>query len=179
MSADDTLFEADPAPSDAPNSSGLANLHRIGEPLVREHIGDTPAVVRVRDYAPCVGNPRRAYEVTIRYTTPGHRLARDWKILACGEADVLATGWVGTTPTGDPVLHHLIVLDAAYLTEDVLDRPGCLVPASRSSVLHHAPGGAEFLVVDARRVRRETVKFTRGIVLDPSPAQTVVQEGLF
>lgn len=140
-------------------------------------------IYRVRDASrPAWNDTERRHQVTIRYKTAGGATAREWERCLMGDALLLVYGWLD----GDEV-KQVVVLDVAYLVEDTLDRPGCLVPpdarpraVSRATMAHHAPGGAEFLVVDIRRVTERCVVRAEGPVeWATSPADVAYQEGLF
>lgn len=109
-------------------------------------------------------------QVTVRVRTAGHRVAAEWKGLQHGDIDFLAYGILESPDAGAELLTYAI-LHGPELAEDITRRPGCLVQtAPGKGVLHHAPGGAEFYVVDLRHLRPETCyRATLRVGSDPAP----------
>ena len=149
----------------------LQAIHAAGrkllEPLV---VAPAKALFRTRDASALLGYPDRGFQVTVRVSTAGGSHAEEFQRMQDREIGEYAYGWLaGRT------LHRAVVLNAPKLAQDILDRPGCLVPASRTRLAHHAPGGAEFYVVDIRRVTPDVVIRTVGFELEsraPAPRQS-------
>lgn len=176
------LFDLDPAVRDDDGHARtpvteLRAMHLRGVKLLEHLARGRAAVFRVRDASTRAwDDAERRHQVTIRRKTAKGADAAEWDRLASGQAEVLVYGWL----RGDTV-EAALVLDGTYLVEDVVDRPGCLVPpATGPGVLHHAPDGAEFLVVDVRRVRPEVVLHGEGqIEWATLPADLAAQGELF
>lgn len=150
------LFDTDDlehVEGDKPNAR-LGAVHAAGKNALTRLV-DNPdtALLRTRDAAWLVGYPERAWQVTVRAKTPGGADAEEFQKMQDGRTVEYAYGFVRGNE-----LYRAVVLNAANLAGDIIDRPGCLIPASRSVMTHHAPGGAEFYVVDIRRLRPDTVK---------------------
>ena len=162
-----------------PLSEGAA-LHRQGVPHLEKVVPDGAVCIkyRVRDASSVAADPQRLNEATVRYRTAGGAVTKEWRditdprlVNAC-----LAYGWLDRD---EDRLIAYIVLHAPYLREDILERPGCLVPAGHGRMLHHAPGGAEFYVVDLRKILPDTVLTSYGNVeWATHPARVAVQEEL-
>ena len=141
-----------------------------------------PSVIRVRDASTAAWHdPERRHQVTVRFRTAGGAVAKEWEDILEGRTRRIVYGWLD----GEEV-KQVIILDAQALLEDTLDRPGCLVPppnaraTNRAALTHHAPGGAEFLVIDVRRLPKRTVLGGVGPVeWSTRPADVAYQPDLF
>lgn len=161
---------------DKPNAH-LQAVHAAGKKaLVRLVDNPDTALLRTRDAAWLHGYPERAWQVTVRAKTAGGADAEEFQSMQDGRIAEYAYGYVQGNS-----LHRAVVLDAGALAADIIERPGCLIPASRSVVTHHAPGGAEFYVVDIRRLRPTTVKRWVGypLSIEFHTAPTAEQAELF
>lgn len=173
------LFHIEPEPGDPSRPiAELAAIHRDGHPLLTAAIGVDPAdcIVRIRSADDLALDATRRYQVTIRYETAGHKMADEWARFQNGEVSVVAYGFLARNP--DRITDY-VVLDAERLREDMTDRPTCQITATNSrSFVHHAPGGAGFVVVDVRRLRPETVRVAT-FHINHDTAPVTVQQGMF
>jgi len=179
---DEALFDAEAyeVPGEPPRPiTELAAMHREGTDLMRAKFGPglnpDATIFRVRDVDDLTARPDRIHEMTVRVKAKGGKTeAEEWTRIRAGAVDTLAYAWL------DRAQHRLsayVLADAHALLEDITTRPGCLIldPAKRRT--HHAPGGAEFYVVDIRRVRPETIQIsTVPWASDTSPI--AVQDGM-
>ena len=159
MTEQEGLFDMVPTPRETGRAvSELRRLHIVGEALlgpITEDLGLVRCIYRARVWSP---DPRRAHEITVRYSTPGHRKSAEWEALTMGEVEALAYGWLDEEET----LRRYAVVNADSLVDAMLHRPACLVPSTRTVLAHHAPGGAEFLVVDLRKVPQSVLADAKG-----------------
>lgn len=136
--------------------------------------------LRVRDVGTLVDDPARLHEVTVRRFTPKGADADEWLgFMGVGDRPPTgyAYGWMRLRDDGAPSVRHWVLLEPRGLTTETEQRAGCLVRDNRGKFIHHAPGGAGFLVIDLRRIREAVVWHTSpGIVastyvapLDPVP----------
>lgn len=175
----DALFDTPLATEANPGTSisELRAVHDRGRLLLESFADGLPAVFRVRDArTKAWDDADRRHQVTVRVRTAKGDEAAEWTDIKNGRIRRLVYGWLG-----DDGLESVVVLDPERLAEDILDRPGCLVPPTTGSTLtHHAPGGAEFYVVDIRRVSRHTVLRGEGpIEWATRPAEVAYQGSLF
>lgn len=155
----------------------LNAIHKRGVELLRPYTDDPEAIIRVRA-ADTVGwdDVERRHQVTVRRLTPSGNMSNEWLGLTDGHIRHLVYGWLN----GDTI-EQVLVLDGQRLIEDIVDRPGCLVPPlAGKGILHHAPGGAGFLVVDVRRIPELTVVKGHGAVTwSTLPAEVAYQPPMF
>lgn len=156
----------------------LQAVHAAGRTLLEALVTDpAQALCRTRDAASLIGYPDRGWQVTVRAKTAGGDDADEFQRMQDGTIAEYAYGWVSGRS-----LYRAVVLRAHVLTDDILARPGCLIPASRSVTTHHAPGGAEFYVVDFRRCRPEVLVRSHMFSVGPNEwhtAPTTEQVELF
>lgn len=183
--SDGRLFAAPdrvgPAP---PRVNDLKKLHDMGAPLLDKYAPRRTSLLvrRIRDARSVKGDPLRMNEVTIRRRVPSGDDAAEWAALQrAPHSAALAYGWLDPS-AAPPDLVAYVYLDAHLLLEDIEERPGCIVRAAGNRPLHHAPGGAEFYVVDLRRICPDTILTSYGNIrwgTDPAPARQADQESLW
>src|SRR5205807_6180472 len=100
MTEQEGLFDMVPTPRETGRAvSELRRLHIVGEALlgpITEDLGLVRCIYRARVWSP---DPRRAHEITVRYSTPGHRKSAEWEALTMGEVEALAYGWLDEEET--------------------------------------------------------------------------------
>lgn len=144
-----------------PPINELRKLHEEGVRAFLPILGkghDSP-VVRIRDISDAAKDPQRLNEVTVRYVTPSGRRATEWMDLDGGRN--IAYGWLGRE---SQTIHAYVILHGSGLLDAIDHRPGCLVPdpRRRSRMVHHAPGGAMFYVVNLRHIPPDIILASHG-----------------
>lgn len=153
----------------------LRRMHNVGVPLLQQIV--FPHVYRVRNVEDLDNDPDRIHQVTVRYQTKTGGIADEW--LALHNDSKLIYGWLDVEAEA---IKAYAVLDGRPLVQAITERPGVLVaPAhptgksARRKLIHHAPGGAQFYVVDMRRLPDGVVSQC-SFPLDREPAPLGAQE---